>query len=204
MNSKKLMLIIMPLLAVVAVFFLFRKPWLDGDQEAINYINARYTFEDGKIEEYTFMEKGHSHELGDYLKYYVTFENGKRSIINVYVKLHDHASMIGPDFIVNSCRNIDRDIVMRAGKYIAVKGRETNDWVSITIRKDGTYDLQNYPQVNDNSSGNWEVVDNVLALKNTDGEDVMCFITDGSVLVYQQESDKRAGLLEDGEIFILE
>ena len=201
---KKYFMIGIILRIVLAAVFLLRKPWLNNDQEAVEYLNRHYSFNRGKIDKYDYLEKGHSDELGDYLKYCVTFENGEISIIRVYVELHNHLSMIGPDFRIKTCRVFDSDIVMNPGSYTAVNPRNTNVLIKVIIKNDGKYDLLNYPEADNEDYGEWVIKDNVLSLKKADGSEVMSFITDGTVLVYQKDLPGDDSLLKDGEVFFSE
>ena len=205
MSRKRILIIMIMAVIALSVMALFRKPWLYGDQEAIDYMNEHYSFEDGRIDHLTYLQKKYSRELGDYMQYYVTFENGKKSIVRAYVKMHNHLTMIGPDFYIKSCRVFDRDIVMEPGKYIAIRRFDNTAPVSITVRNDGTYDLLNYSDAGEEITGTWLLEDNFLILKNNDGEEIMRFITDGSVLVFQKPaSDNDNVLMEDGDVFILD
>ena len=195
---KKIVIVIMAILAV-SLFFLLRKPWLNSDQEAVDYLNSHYSFDAGRITEFTYLEKGHSQETGDYLKYLVTFENGNRSIMNVYVKMHKHFNMIGPDFRVNSCRVFDRDIVMQAGRYVQV--HQADGKLVISINENRTYELKGHSDKT--MTGKWRLEDNVLVLADSDGNDLMKFITDGSVLAYQKTAGRNWNINDD-EIFILD
>ena len=195
---KKIVIVIMAILAV-SLFFLLRKPWLNSNQEAVDYLNSHYSFDAGRITEFTYLEKGRSQETGDYLKYLVTFENGNRSIMNVYVKMHKHLNMIGPDFRVNSCRVFDRDIVMQAGRYVQV--HQADGKLVISINENRTYELKGHSDKT--MTGKWRLEDNVLVLADSDGNDLMKFITDGSVLAYQK-ADGRNWNINDDEIFILD
>ena len=100
--NKKIITIVILIMMVLSALFMFRRPWLNSNQEALDYMNAHYSFDDGTIEKLTYLQKKHSIELGDYMQYYVTFENGKKSIIRAYVKMHNHLTMIGPDFYIKS------------------------------------------------------------------------------------------------------
>ena len=82
--NKKIITIVILIMMVLSALFMFRRPWLNSDQEALDYMNAHYSFDDGTIEKLTYLQKKHSIELGDYMQYYVTFENGKKSIIRAY------------------------------------------------------------------------------------------------------------------------
>ena len=193
---------------LIMLFFLSgcEGAWLNSDQEALDYMNGHYSFEDGRIDKLTYLQKKYSSELGDYMQYFVTFENGRKSIIRAYVKMQNHLTMIGPDFYIKSCRVFDRDIVMEQGKYITIRRPDYTAPVCITIRNDGNYDLLNYPDAGHEATGTWTLEDNVLILKNEDGgEELMRFITDGSVLVFQKQTgEKDNALLEEGDVFILE
>ena len=203
--NKKIITIVILIMMVLSALFMFRRPWLNSNQEALDYMNARYSFDDGTIEKLTYLQKKHSIELGDYMQYYVTFENGKKSIIRAYVKMHNHLTMIGPDFYIKSCRVFDRDIVMEKGKYMAVRRTDPNTPVCITIRNDNTYDMLNYPNAGQEVVGTWTLEDNFIILRNDAGEEIMRFITDGSVLIFQKHiGETDNALLEDGDVFILE
>ena len=206
MTKRRITIVIlMTVMIVLSGLFMFRKTWLNSDREAVDYMNGHYSFEDGKIDNLTYLQKKHSSELGDYMQYYVTFENGRKSIIRAYVKMHNHLTMIGPDFYIKSCRVFDRDIVMEKGKYMAVRRTDPNTPVCITIRNDNTYDLLNYPDAGQEAVGTWTLEDNFLILRNDDGEEIMRFITDGSVLIFQKHiGETDNALLEDGDVFILE
>ena len=171
MNKKIITIVILIMMVLSLYRFQLRKLQILRNQEALDYMNAHYSFDDGTIEKLTYLQKKHSIELGDYMQYYVTFENGKKSIIKAYVKMHNHLTMIGPDFYIKSCRVFDRDIVMEKGKYMAVRRTDPNTPVCITIRNDNTYDMLNYPNAGQEVVGTWTLEDNFLILRNDAGED---------------------------------
>ena len=88
---------------------------------------------------------------------------------------------------------------------MAVRRTDPNTPVCITIRNDNTYDMLNYPNAGQEVVGTWTLEDNFLILRNDAGEEIMRFITDGSVLIFQKHiGETDNALLEDGDVFILE
>ena len=65
--------------------------------------------------------------------------------------------------------------------------------------------MLNYPNAGQEVVGTWTLEDNFLILRNDAGEEIMRFITDGSVLIFQKHiGETDNALLEDGDVFILE